>query len=64
MQAVVETAPMLLLEGQIEGVADELRDRLRALDLTILSVESTDASPPRSEAPDDDPWSIHGKPVE
>jgi hypothetical protein len=65
LQATVETEAMLLPENEIDGALGALRDKLKQLDLTILSVEPTE--PPSlepSEPSDDDPWSVRGQPVE
>jgi hypothetical protein len=65
LQATVETEAMLLPENEIDGALGELRDKLKQLDLTILSVEPTEPPPLEpSEPSDDDPWSVRGQPVE
>ena len=64
LQATVETQAMLLPENEIDGALGELRDKLKQLDLTILSVEPTEPSLEPSEPSDDDPWSFRGQPVE
>jgi hypothetical protein len=45
IQAIVETAPMLLTEEQIGKALGELRDGLTGLDVVIVKLE------PREEAP-------------
>jgi hypothetical protein len=64
LQATVETQAMLLPENEIDGALGELRDKLKQLDLTILSVEPTEPPLEPSEPSDDDPWSFRGQPVE
>lgn len=59
IQATVETEAMLLPDDQIDGALNELRDKLKGLDLAILSVGP--AEPPPVQLPqtsNDDPWSI------
>ena len=65
IQATVETKAMLLQDDQIESAIGEFSDKLRHLDLDVLSVEATE--PPPTQPPEtsvDDPWSIRGLPVE
>ena len=65
IQATVETKAMLLQDDQIPCALGELRDKLRHLDLDVLSVEPTEPPPTKPPEPsDDDPWSIRGQPVE
>jgi hypothetical protein len=65
IQATVETEAMLLQDDQIESAVGELRDRLRHLDLDVVSVEATEMPPTQPPEPTaDDPWSIRGLPVE
>jgi hypothetical protein len=52
IQAIVETAPMLLTEEQIAGALRELRDGLTQLEVTIVSLE------PREETPIEVPASL------
>lgn len=40
IQAIVETAPMLLTEDQIAGAVRDLRDGLTRLDVTIVGIET------------------------
>ena len=40
IQAIVETAPMLLTEDQIAGAVGDLRDGLTRLDVTIVGIET------------------------
>jgi hypothetical protein len=40
IQAIVETAPTLLTEDQINGALRELRDGLTRLDVAITSIEA------------------------
>jgi hypothetical protein len=64
IQATVETGAMLLPDDEIDGALSRLRDKLKQLDLAILSVEPTEPPPIQSpEAADDDPWSIRGLPA-
>jgi hypothetical protein len=65
IQATVETEAMLLPDDEIDAALGELRDKLKRLDLAILSVGP--AEPPPIQLPEtssDDPWSIRGQPVE
>jgi len=52
IQAIVETAPMLLTEEQIAKALGELRDGLTGLDVAIVKLE------PREEAPIELPASL------
>ena len=66
IQATVETEAMLLPEDKIDGALGELRDKLKRLDLAILSVEPTEPPAVKSSQPpgDDDAWSFSGRPAE
>lgn len=65
IQATVETPAMLVPEDKVEGALGELRDKLRQLNLAILSVEPTEPAPTTPPEPvAGDPWSIRGQPVE
>jgi len=65
IQASVETKAMLLQDDQIESAVAEFSDKLRHLDLDVLSVEATEPPPTQPAEPsDDDPWSSRGLPVE
>lgn len=65
IQATVETSAMLLPEEEIASTVDALKERLKRLDLSIVSLESTEPPAAASqESADDDPWSIRGQPVE
>ena len=59
IQATVDTQAMLLADDKIDGALGELRDKLKQLDLAILSVESTEPPPIQPpETSNDDPWLI------
>ena len=66
IQATVETPALLLPEEEIAGKLDALKERLQQLELSIVSLESTE--PPTttnaSESSEDDPWSNKGRPVD
>ena len=65
IRATVETASMLLPADKIEAAIDELRQKLKQLDLAILSVASAEPAPMKPpDSSDEDPWSIRGQPVE
>lgn len=64
IQATVETEAMLLQDDQIESALGALRDKLRHLDLDVVSVEPSERPPTKLLEPsEDDPWSIRGQPV-
>jgi hypothetical protein len=64
IQATVETEPKLVPEDEIDGALDTLRDRLKQLDLVILSIEPKEVAPIEPSEPSrDDPWSMRGQPV-
>ncbi len=64
IQATVETESMLLPEDKIDGALGTLRDRLKQLDLVILSIEPKEFAPTEPPEPSqDDPWSMRGQPV-
>ncbi len=64
IQATVETSALLLPEEQIAGTVDALRERLKQLELSIVSLEPTEPPAAALEVASDDPWSIHGQPTE
>jgi len=64
IQAIVETPAMLLPDDQVERALTELREKLRPLDLTIVSLASSEPPPSRTpEHTDADPWSYRGQPL-
>ena len=66
IQATVETPMMLLPENDIDRALGEFLERLKRLDLSVLSVAPAEPEPVRS-MPDttaEDPWSIRDTPVE
>jgi len=45
IQATVETAPMLLTEEPLAAALQELRDRLKRLELVIVGMEAKEEAP-------------------
>lgn len=65
IRATVETPGMLLAGDQIDSALAELRDKLKALDLSVLSLEPVEPPPPTGrESAEGDPWTFRGHPVE
>jgi len=65
IQATVETSALLLPEEQIAGTVDALRERLKQLELSIVSLQSSEPTTTApSEESDEDPWSVGGRPTE
>ncbi len=65
IQATVETPALLLPEEEIAGKLDALKERLQQLELSIVSLESTEPTTTNaSESSEDDPWSNKGRPVD
>jgi len=65
IQATVETPALLVPEEEIAGKLDALKERLQQLELSIVSLQSsepTTTAPPETSA--EDPWSVGGRPTE
>ena len=65
IQATVETSALLLPEEEIAGKLDALKERLQQLELSIVSLQSSEPTTTApSEESDEDPWSVGGRPTE
>jgi hypothetical protein len=65
LRATVETGLMLLPENEVERAINDLRERLKQLDLAIVSVDSLEPALATTPEPSrEDPWSMRGQPVE
>src|ERR1043166_5370392 len=65
IQSTVETPALLLPEEEIAGKLDALKERLQQLELSIVSLQSSEPTTTApSEASDEDPWSVGGRPTE
>jgi len=65
IQATVETPALLLPEEEIAGKLDALKERLQQLELSIVSLQSTEPpTTPPAESSEDDPWTHKGHAVD
>jgi len=65
IQATVETPALLLPEEEIAGKLDALKERLQQLELSIVSLQSTEPpTTPPGESSEDDPWTHKGHAVD
>ena len=60
IKATVATGALMLPEDQIDKALEELREKLKALGLAVLSIERVDVAIAQPEAAldDKDPWSF------